>query len=461
MRIKTGTCVGIGTAAIAAGSCFANDPSNQDLMDRIAELESRDSAQAETIQGLKRQLDTGAYQYEDNWLSETRSEEIRAMVQDVVGDADSRSSLLSEAGNAGWNNGFFLQSADGNFKLRVLGMIEFRHIMSSQDNAPSGPDTQNGFENTRTRIGFKGHVFDPSWSYFIWTTAGSTNSLLDAWIKKDMGNGFAIQAGQFKLPNWQEWVVSETRQSFIERSVLDARYRSLYSQGVQLYWKNDADNFRAQFAFSDGGQKGNTAWNGNAGNALWTGRTEYAFTGRAELKLGDESTWGQFADFESWTDGTQGFLLGGSLHMQDGEHGVAGTKNEIVQWSFDVAAEFGGASAFAAVIGTSVDDDASVDRDEFGFLLQGGFFLNDTWELMARYEYGDLDGAGSVGDDLSILTIGINKFWNRHGLKWTTDVGFAFDEVDAAWGGAGRGWRADAAGEDDQIVIRSQLNLLF
>ncbi len=137
-------------------------------------------------------------------------------------------------------------------------------------------------------------------------------------------------------------------------------------------------------------------------------------------------------------------------------------ENEILQWSVDAAFEFDTLNLFAAAIGTNVENEAGVDRHELGILAQAGYFLNPDLELVARYEWGDLDGAAGVaGDDLSILTAGFNKFYYGHALKWSTDIGYAFEPVDSVWGGATRGWRGDSANADGQFVIRSQINLLF
>jgi hypothetical protein len=300
--------------------------------------------------------------------------------------------------------------------------------------------------------------------YGGWGASGST-ILLDAWIEKDLGNGWSIQAGQFKLPNWWEWKNSETRLQFVERSVLDARYASVYAQGVQLHFATD--EFRAHVAFSDGLRTLNTPFGvgpsaGGSPRDFVSASTDYAFTARGEYKL--QGNWKHYADHTSFPDEDPLYVIGGTVHFQDSESGTAAAEYETLQWTIDGTFEFGGANIFAAVIGTHVEDSTgAVDRDEFGFLIQGGYFITDDWELIARYEYGDMDGgeASATADQLSIVTIGATRYWNKHGLKWTTDLGFALDEVDANWGAAGRGFRTDAAGEDGQMVIRSQVQLLF
>ncbi len=439
----------VGTIAGVAGAGTGQDDVMSDLLnevsalrDRVAELEGRSDRTAEA-----------------------RRAEIGGLVSDALADAETRSSMLQSGATGGYDGGFFLASDDGSFRLNVKGQLQLRFVASLQDNTADGTsdDTVYGFENTRTRFSFGGHVIDPSWTYFIWAgwTGNGSSLLLDAWVQKDLGNGWSIRAGQFKLPTWQEWTVSETRQQFVERSVLDARFSQLYAQGVMASYA--ADNLRAHVAFSDGLRSWNNPFNEAAGNTLgYDNATEYALTGRVEWLLGGD--WSNAADFNGFRGDEATYVVGGGIHYQRDESGNAavGDETELIEFNLDGNFQFDGANVFAAFVWRSLDDDVAIDRDEMGFLIQGGYFLTDDLELIARYEYGDLDGAGgAAGDDLSVLTLGATRFWARHALKWTTDVGIAFDPVDAAWNGGSRGFRADADGEDGQVVIRSQLQLLF
>ena len=55
----------------------------------------------------------------------------------------------------------------------------------------------------------------------------------------------------------------------------------------------------------------------------------------------------------------------------------------------------------------------------------------------------------------------VNRYWKKHNLKWTTDIGFGLNEVDGTFDKTGVGWREDAPGDDGQIVLRSQFQLKF
>ncbi len=73
---------------------------------------------------------------------------------------------------------------------------------------------------------------------------------------------------------------------------------------------------------------------------------------------------------------------------------------------------------------------------------------------------------------MDAFRLGFN-YWPEAGsnnIKWTTDIGWAGKTLmggsgggisSADWVSSGNGWRADNAGEDNQMLIRSQLQLSF
>ncbi|MCP3903243.1 MAG: hypothetical protein GY715_06355, partial [Planctomycetes bacterium] len=334
-------------------------------------------------------------------------------------------------------------------------------LLNRQQDGP-GDDTVSGFENTRTRLGFRGHVLDPTLTFFVWSGWGATGNsfVLDAWISKDFENGWRVTAGQFKVMTWREWLVSETRLQLVERSAVTARYAPGYGQGVSV--RHTTDAFRFDLAFTDGARTRSTTWNvppvPTTGALGFPRANEYAFTARAEALFG--GTWSQHADYNSPSADEPSLLLGAAAHVQEGAYGTIADETEIIQWTVDASLELDGANLAAAVIGTHYELGA-VSRDELAFIVQAGWSPAEDWEVFARYEWGDLDGAGTVSDELSLLTVGFSRFWRGHALKWTTDIGYGFQPVDAAWGSAAIGWRADAPGEDGQVLLRSQMQLLF
>ena len=355
------------------------------------------------------------------------------------------------------SNGFFIGSDDGNFRLNVGGQMQARYMINFQDDDDSSAidSTRGGFENTRTKLILSGNVLNPNWTYRVESNfgQGGVDTLEDAWINYDFDNGFSFTVGQFKLPGLREEMVWSGYQQAVERSLINSAFTLDRSQGIMLTYEGEW--FRGSAAFSDGARGLNSA--------SLAYDTEYAFSLRGEILFA--GTWDQFNDFASWKGEDFGFLLGGAFHFQDGEYGTPALETQIIGLTLDASVEFGGANLFGALVWNDVDNDAGVDANPWGFVVQGGFFLTEDWELFGRFEYGDADDIFGDSDDLMALTLGVTKYWDRHNLKWTTDVGVAFDAVDLLWVSTPdanlTGWRADVPDEDTQVVVRTQLQLLF
>lgn len=145
---STAIIVPVAMGLAFCGSAYGNATDNETeaLMAEVAALKAQVA-----------QLSAG-----EDWLTEQRADEIRGLVQDVLSDADTRASLLQSGMTAGWDKGFFLASSDGNFKLKLSGLVQVRFNYNNQDDSPVDDDRW-GFENRRTRLKFAGHVVDPTW----------------------------------------------------------------------------------------------------------------------------------------------------------------------------------------------------------------------------------------------------------------------------------------------------------
>lgn len=93
--------------------------------------------------------------------------------------------------------------------------------------------------------------------------------------------------------------------------------------------------------------------------------------------------------------------------------------------------------------------------------------IPDTLEPFARYEWLDFESE----DEITIITLGVNWYHNKHKSKLTTDVVWVLDPLVGSAGGTGFG--ADGASSglgllddvsdevDDQVALRIQYQLLF
>lgn len=488
-----------------AGAAGSGDA--QDALRQIEELRRENQALAEKVAKLE-----DVASKDGEWLTEARAADIRGIVQDVLADADVRASLQSDGATAGWNKGFFLGSADGTFRLNIKGQVQFRWAGNFRDipDSVTGQTERNyGFENRRTKLTLGGFIIDPSLTYEVKpvfnrasvSLSGGAQSLSsrdvvgsieDIWVQKAFSDGLSIRAGQFKAPFLREELVSSASQLAVERSVVNDTFSTKFSQGVQLEWEQDM--FRVQGFYGDGlraNHVGPTTGSGALGDYggayltdFQTNDTDWAFAGRAELKLAGQ--WKQFKDLTSFRGEEFGVMLGLGAMGQSLRPNTANSAGveDMFGVTADVTVDFGGANLFAYGVYRQVGLNSAIatrgggsddSLDQWGFVVQGGVFVTDDVELFGRYEYGNSGGdtfrtASLLADaeTASIVTVGVNWYpmgSANTGIKWTTDVGFALDPV-VDFNSSGTNWLADQTGtgeptSDGQLVLRSQIQLTF
>lgn len=442
------------TALTLSGVAAAatTDANNDELKAQVQKLSAR-VAELEGAQG-------------GNWLTEQRAAEIRSVVQDVLADADTRASLLGSGMSAGYDNGFTVGSADGNFLLRTNGLLQARWIYNHRKNPSALPPAfgvdrhRSGFEANRVQLWFSGHVVNPNWRYMIEMDldrfGGGGFELLDAYIQHVCDNGLIVTVGQFQLPFLREQAIHPMHQLAVERSLLHTYWGVGRSQGIQVQW-NPNDFLRFYGAYSNGmAALGNLASTNN-----WSAYdTEYAFTARGEWLV--SGNWSDFNDYRSENTANSSILLGGAIHYERAEFGVFGiTKPEIFRATVDAMIKFGQVSIFGAYIFNHFDPNVvgGGNIDDHSFLVQLGLTLNTNWDVFLRYEHTLYDNA-RMADDLSILTGGVNYYFAGHQAKMTADIGYGFNDVFYGTGSSQTGWRADN-GRKGQWVIRTQLQLGF
>jgi hypothetical protein len=475
----------------------------------LAELRAANAALAEKVESLERSV-AG-----DDWLTEARATEIRGIVTDVLADAAVRDSLAGDGAGAGWDRakgGFYIESGDGNFLLNLRGQFQARFVYDSRNTVDSPtvpPGDEWGFEMRRVRLHFAGHVVDPSWTFQItpvWgriaagNLVGTANGGLDnAWVRKDLGDGWGVKIGQFQPLFTREESISSAQQQAVERTTLNEIFSVRYSQGVQLeFGGREEDRFRAAAFYGDGFRAGATllpvasalpagTFGGTANTTFNTNMAKYAFSGRVEM-LGDGS-WSLMRDFSSFRGKGSGWLVGvGAMAQALEAPTIAPLSPEATDSMWQVLADasfkfdgsslfFGGFYRHVALAGevATRDGGTSDGMDQFGFIAQGGVFVSDRVELFARYEWGDTDTdkfrtalTGIHYENASMLTVGLNWFVSGdHSLKWSTDFGYAFDPV-GDFTVAGADWLLDVAAttgdgtaNDGQWVLRSQFQWLF
>lgn len=399
-------------------------------------------------------------------MAETSADEVRAIVAEMLSDAETRSSLLQGGGSAGWDKGFFVESGDGAFTLKINGQIQFQFVGNSNDSMTD--DYDHDFVNRRTKLIFSGTVYE-DWGYKVngafGRSSGGTFALEDAYVTKKLNDDVKLTLGQHKARFLMEENVSSSRLLGAERSYTNEWFTIGRSQGASL--SGGGDEWNWSVSFTDGASITSTSRNGEQSNSdLGTNNTDFALTGRVEFLFGEEgASWDQFKDFSSASDSVYAGRVGAAVNYQQGSDVGGGDEETSLGYTVDLALEFGGASLQAWFIGESIEDEAGasgVDSDQFAFGVQGGFHIvPDEWELFGRYEFIDFDDALGAGrdDSLNLITVGVVNYIHGHSVKWTNQITFAMDEVPS--GTSSVALVTDTPGEDGQVGFISQIQLLF
>jgi hypothetical protein len=548
----TGTALAAGSGA---GTTENDDLTLEAMAKRLADLEK----QNDTLQGRVRELESADGEL---WLTEQRATEIRGIVTDVLADADTRASLRDSGATAGWDDGFFLQSTDGRFRLNVGGMVQARyqysHIRANYDTqdpefgqAYSSQDDayrRFGWDIPHARLDFSGHVFGSDTTfrilgqftnqrgdYFIpYTNPPQINSpdvgqsngafqLLDAWIAQQLGNGFSVRVGQFKLPFDLGWEIGIANQMTGDRTMTALHMGLGRSQGIELAYRGD--DIRARLALSEGAYDGlfadyKLAVTNPANSPYYMNQSDLSLSSRMEWKLA-----GSWADFDRMTSppGEQfGLLAGFGVHWQMNKVYLnptsvnTTTANETIQgfpvtvsannynnWiglTGDLTANFGGATVTASGYWHFVDGGATYlygkfepvtgNQDAFSFnptfdvgtvqlfgaSVYGSTYLTSDIEAFVGFDYmdmisGDLNalpgngtslflyGAYKEPDPIFAITFGGTWYIDGEDLKFGVNCTYLPDSVSPNWKTPELGVRSTPS--SDEFVFRAYFQLLF
>ena len=414
------------------------------------------------------QLQAKVQQLETNQQQSAAASDVDATIDRVLRDAEKRSQLMQMEGfTAGYDDGFKLRSADGNFLLNPYFQFQFRNTTNFTDSPAvfdadgdiigfdDDEDVQNGFEVRRMKFGFRGNAFTPDLTYnFRWETQenGGGVTLEDATVQYQFADNLAVRAGQWKDDWTHEETVSSSRQLAADRSLLNeliAGGLTDYVQGVMLVINPQDSPWRANLAYHDGANTDNTDWQENTGGNALTGGPNFGVSGRVEYKFSGD--WRSYDDFSAMNNNDNLLVVGGGVdYTQSGD-------NDLWFHTVDVQWEnTNGLSLYGAYVANWADTDPD-DVYNWGALGQVGYMFNETTEVFGRVDYTQFDFDTATGeDDFWEATVGLNYYWRGHAAKFTVDVTWLFDGSPTNVTGIGV-----LASDDDEFIIRGQFQLLL
>jgi len=423
-------------------------------------------------------------------------DEVRSMVSEMLADAETRSSLLQGGGMAGYDKGFMIGSADGNWKMKVNGLIQFRYIANFRDEDEIGADDDdfsNGFQLRKARVTFSGNAINPNLTYFIAletnnSRQGSTAFDLDGdpttpddnfsvsngggdwfandvWFAYNLENGWKIRGGQYKVGFLKEELLSEKNTLAMERGIMNNLFNQGRSQGIGFTY--ESNDWKWMFDFTDGFNSANTDFNNPA-------EAEYALTARGEWKWA--GSWEALEDYTSKPGDANAGSVGFAGHWQHGTEPAASSDSDFWGLTADVQWEGNGWSVFAAGVYTNQGFATGDDVNHYGFTAQVGYRWSETSEVFAKWDGIFLDDNANSGidpdidDNVNFLTVGYNHYFAGNAAKLTVDCIFSASETAnlgatsfGSTAGAGLGTSNGLLGssDDGEFALRAQFQLAF
>jgi hypothetical protein len=409
---------------------------------RLEALEKRNAQLQQEVVDLK--AESG-----ERWLTEERAAEIRGIVQDVLADAGERASLQSSGMTAGWDDGFFLSSPDGRFRMNISGFSQARWVWSEmRQSLPQGAAdfptnlTATGFDLPNTQLWIDGHIFSPDVTYMVkarfanetpsdfrlqgagepggfiqYGGDGGQLQLMDAWVRIALTDEWSFRAGQFRSPYSRDFLVLEQYQMAVARSVIAEHYSIGYTQGLELEYLTD--EMRWRLSVNDGGNDylfgpvqvvGSQPW-----NSTWEDQpAKWAVTSRFEWK--GAGAWRQFDQFTSPEGTDPGWLFGIAFNLQGTNPtetlpaanlgpflpNSSGQANDWFGITADYTMLLGGASLYVAGYWNYVSSHSAFYANTLppynfydigntyamGAQVQFAGYFAPKWEAFVRYEYG-------------------------------------------------------------------------
>jgi len=207
------------------------------VQDRVARLEALVAEQQDKIQALERQSAKS--------LDAARVDEVKELMQEVMRDSEFRESLFPDTVQVGYDNGFYLRSADEQFLLKINGAMQIRYTFYNDQNrnrsvAPRQRySDRSGVEVERVYVGFSGQLFGPELTYRILVESGSDigNRWQNyyAWVNYRVADELNVKAGVFELPFGLQEVTSDLEQMFADRGMANELFNLDRSVGVEVW----------------------------------------------------------------------------------------------------------------------------------------------------------------------------------------------------------------------------------
>ena len=374
-----------------------------------------------------------------------------------------------------YDRGFRFETRDQKFLLILNAGIQLRYTYVDYDDEVRWNDENySNFYIRRARLWWRGHVFDPRFTFFfnIQLEPTRTVNAHDLWISYAFSDLLNLGAGRNKIAYGLEMLNSGWGLNFVERSLMygetdidlgnpdsdGPRYPGGGTARFALYWQSPDTGFatgglnlyRSQGVQLSGQRGSPTSATFEYQVGVWNGRGTTGFSNQ-----GDDMLYAVRVGYHPWGwvnwflqgdgHGSERYKLGILASAYSNSSATAGGYDEH-GYNLAMMNRYRGFSADLEWGTESFDYDAfTEDFDREGWRVSAGYFLKrGTWQVVARYaqierlkkpnylssiesglgvaEIVDENGGSQIGIErrISEISVGLNRFfknWHQHGVK--------------------------------------------
>ncbi|MFH1262762.1 MAG: porin [Pseudomonadota bacterium] len=324
--------------------------------------------------------------------------------------ARSEEAAPSALPSVGYDKGFFIETADKNFKLVLRG-----YLQPYFDNKfPDSRAETRTFRIRRARFIWSGYFFSKDVQYEVeydW----AVSKLMEASVQLVQSDALKFRFGQYHVPFSLEQAASSSTLQFVDRSIVfpffgvsDEREPGAGFNGLLL---------NRRFEYNVGAFNGEGLNTLNQNKAL---RYAWRFIWNVAGEHGME-----FSDTKNSQKPQVALAVGGMYNdTPDPATIPAGkttptTTKKVTSLTADASAKYHGLGFHAAYLSQQVNPQTGPAMDDRGFLAQAGYFvIPEKLEFGLRLAHIYAESAKDLGE----YTAGVNYFfYNGHQLKLQLD----------------------------------------
>ena len=322
---------------------------------------------------------------------------------------------LKVMGRAGYDttssNGFYIQDHNqAKFRLNIGAWTQPRYNYNNKFNVPDSiQNSTKGYAMNDTRIFFTGK-YTEKFGFRLVINVGEDGEfgIQQAQLTYTIKDKFILDLGkQFIASSREDWMDPSDLMA-MQYSANDATFAMGSSFGALLYRK-PVNNMRYWVSISNGLYGYNRSISeGNESDVMLGGRFEYQILGK---------NWQIWDDLLGRRNRDKGILLGMSTNFLTQKESKVINKGAQV----NVDASFNGNGFQAMVAGVwtgQFPGGGATNFSNYGFYLQGGYFVTKTVQVYGRYDFvspgnqpGDFELYSAPGVGVSFLPFNFTNRW--------------------------------------------------